>query len=258
MENKKVLLVDLDPQSSLSISLGRSQPDRIDTTLATLMGKVITDTAFETKEGILKHDEGVDLLPANIELSSIEVSLVNAMSRETILKQYLDAVKKDYDFILLDCMSSFVIVKDMSRFGRDYLKVGFYTEILFKEKGVRFIAINNGIDSNNKAESDFTPFLNIMNEWYARDTSRKIQSIFRARMEEGKRVSPSVPYGYYRNPKNKQELLVDKESSKVVKRIYQLVIEGYGVTQIADILTKDKVLVPSSLCSLALSRKRPQ
>lgn len=95
---------------------------------------------------------------------------------------------------------STLIVKDMSRFGRDYLKVGFYTEILFKEKGVRFIAINNGINSENKAESDFTPFLNIMNELYARDTSRKIQSIFRARMEERKRVSPSVPYGYYRNP----------------------------------------------------------
>ncbi len=106
MENKKVLLVDADPQGSLSISLGHSQPDSIDTTLATIMGKVITDTAFEPKEGILKHDEGVDLLPANIELSSMEVSLVNAMSRETILKQYLDTVKKQYDFILLDCMPS--------------------------------------------------------------------------------------------------------------------------------------------------------
>lgn len=89
-----------------------------------------------------------------------------------------------------------------------------------------------------------------MNEWYARDTSRKIQSIFRARMEEGKRVSPSVPYGYFRNPKNKQELLVDKESAKVVKRIYHLVIEGYGVTQIADILTKDKVLIPSAYAEI--------
>mgnify|MGYP002407701095 FL=1 len=106
MENKKVLLVDADPQGSLSISLGHSQPDSIDTTLATIMGKVITDTAFEPKEGILKHDEGVDLLPANIELSSMEVSLVNAMSRETILKQYLDTVKKQYDYILLDCMPS--------------------------------------------------------------------------------------------------------------------------------------------------------
>lgn len=145
---------------------------------------------------------------------------------------------------------STVIVKDMSRFGRDYLKVGFYTEILFKEKGVRFIAINNGIDSEKQTESDFTPFLNIMNEWYARDTSRKIQSIFRARMEEGKRVSSSVPYGYYRNPKNKQELLVDKESAEVVKRIYRLVIEGYGVTQIAGILTKDKILIPSAYAEI--------
>lgn len=106
MENKKVLLVDADPQGSLSISLGHTQPDSIDTTLATIMGKVITDTAFEPREGILKHDEGVDLLPANIELSSMEVSLVNAMSRETILKQYLDTVKKQYDYILLDCMPS--------------------------------------------------------------------------------------------------------------------------------------------------------
>ena len=79
---------------------------------------------------------------------------------------------------------STVIVKDMSRFGRDYLKVVFYTEILFKEKGVRFIAINNGIDSEKQAESDFAPFLNIINEWYVRYTSRKIQYIFRARMKK--------------------------------------------------------------------------
>ena len=75
---------------------------------------------------------------------------------------------------------SAVIVKDMSRFGRDYLKVGFYTEVMFKEKGVRFIAINNGIDSANQQDSDFTPFLNIMNEWYARDASRKIQAVFKS------------------------------------------------------------------------------
>lgn len=106
MEGKKVLLVDTDPQGSLSISLGYPQPDKLPTTISTVMGKVITDTALESKEGILQHYEGVDLLPANIELSGMEVSLVNAMSRETILKQYLDTVKKQYDFILLDCMPS--------------------------------------------------------------------------------------------------------------------------------------------------------
>lgn len=106
MEGKKVLLVDTDPQGSLSISLGYPQPDKLPTTIATVMGKIITDTALGPKEGILQHHEGVDLLPANIELSGMEVSLVNAMSRETILKQYLDTMKKQYDFILLDCMPS--------------------------------------------------------------------------------------------------------------------------------------------------------
>lgn len=96
-----------------------------------------------------------------------------------------------------------VVVKDMSRFGRDYLKVGFYTDVLFQEKGVRFIAVNNGIDSDKQGENDFTPFLNIMNEWYARDCSRKIKAIFKSRMQDGKRVSPSVPYGYRRDPNDK-------------------------------------------------------
>lgn len=139
-----------------------------------------------------------------------------------------------------------IIVKDMSRFGRDYLKVGFYTEVMFKEKGVRFIAINNGIDSSNQQDSDFTPFLNIMNEWYARDSSRKIQAIFKARMQEGKRVSPSVPYGYRRDPDDKQHLIVDPEPAAVVRRIFKLVLEGNGVNRIADILYADKILIPSA------------
>lgn len=95
-EGKKVLLADCDSQGSLSISLGHFQPDAIPITLATVMGKVITDTPIDMKEGILRHEENVDLLPANIELSGMEVSLVNAMSRETILKQYLDTEKKQY------------------------------------------------------------------------------------------------------------------------------------------------------------------
>ena len=139
-----------------------------------------------------------------------------------------------------------IIVKDMSRFGRDYLKVGFYTEVMFKEKGVRFIAINNGIDSSNQQDSDFTPFLNIMNEWYARDSSRKIQAIFKARMQEGKRVSPSVPYGYRRDPDDKQHLIIDPEPAAVVRRIFKLVLEGNGVNRIANILYADKILIPSA------------
>ena len=105
-EGKKVLLVDCDPQGSLSISLGYSQPDSLPVTLATVMGKVLSEEPISPEEGILRHAEGVDLMPANIELSGMEVSLVNAMSRETILRQYLDTVKRQYDHIILDCMPS--------------------------------------------------------------------------------------------------------------------------------------------------------
>ena len=106
LEGKKVLLIDADPQGSLSISLGHPQPDKLPITLSTIMSKVMTDEPIENKEGILTHAEGVDLLPANIELSGMEVSLVNAMSRETVLKQYIDTLRKQYDYVLLDCMPS--------------------------------------------------------------------------------------------------------------------------------------------------------
>ena len=103
---KKVLVVDVDPQASLSISLGHSQPDDLPVTLSDLMGKVLNDQPIAPGEGILHHAEGVDLMPSNIQLSGMEVSLVNAMSRETILRQYLDTVRKQYTHILLDCQPS--------------------------------------------------------------------------------------------------------------------------------------------------------
>lgn len=106
MEGKKVLLVDTDPQASLTISLGYPVPACISPTLSDLMKKIVSDQPIESGEGILHHPEGVDLVPANIELAGMEVSLVNVMSRESVLKQYLDSVKKEYDFILLDCMPS--------------------------------------------------------------------------------------------------------------------------------------------------------
>ena len=140
---------------------------------------------------------------------------------------------------------STIIVKDMSRFGRDYLKVGYYTEIMFVEKGVRFIAVNNNIDSANQTDSDFTPFLNIMNEWYARDSSRKINAVFTDRMERGLRCSGAIPYGYYRKPDDKQTLYVDEEAAKVVRRIFDMVVQGYTYNEIIRIFHEEKILIPA-------------
>ena len=106
MEGKKVLLVDTDPQGSLTISMGWQQPDELSTTLSTLMAKAMNDQPIQPGEGILHHAEGVDLIPANIELAGLEVALVNSMNREKMLKQVLDSAKRKYDFILLDCMPS--------------------------------------------------------------------------------------------------------------------------------------------------------
>ncbi len=105
-EGKRVLLVDTDPQGSLTIALGNARPDDLQVTLTDLMEKVMQEQSIAPGEGILTHEEGVDLVPANITLSGLEVAMVNAMSRETILKQYLETVKDRYDFILLDCMPS--------------------------------------------------------------------------------------------------------------------------------------------------------
>ena len=139
-----------------------------------------------------------------------------------------------------------LIVKDMSRLGRNYLQVGFYTEVMFPQKNVRFLAINNSIDSNNATGNDFTPFLNIMNEWYAKDTSNKIKAVFDSRMRDGKRCSGSVPYGYIRQPGDKQTLIVDPAAAQVVKRIFELAKEGYSARKIADILSEDKVMIPAA------------
>ncbi len=106
MEGKKVLLVDADPQGSLTISMGWQQPDELPTTLSTLMAKAMNDQPIQPGEGILHHAEGVDLIPANIELAGLEVALVNSMNREKMLKQVLDGAKREYDFILLDCMKT--------------------------------------------------------------------------------------------------------------------------------------------------------
>lgn len=143
-----------------------------------------------------------------------------------------------------------LVVKDLSRFGRNYLQVGYYTEILFPKKGVRFIAINNNVDSAAPQDNDFTPFLNIMNEWYAKDTSNKIKAIFKSRMKDGMRCSGSIPYGYKRKPDDKQTLIVDEPAAEIVRKIFRLACQGNSTTAIAEILTAEQVLIPAAYAAL--------
>ena len=138
-----------------------------------------------------------------------------------------------------------VIVKDMSRVGRDYLQTGFYTEVLFKQQGVRFIAVSNGVDSTDATSSEFAPFLNIMNEWYLRDCSRKIRASYKVRGNAGKHTTNNVPYGYKKSPDDKNQWIIDEEVAPVVRRIYRLCVEGYGIGDIAKILREDKIETPS-------------
>ena len=138
-----------------------------------------------------------------------------------------------------------VIVKDMSRLGRDYLKVGFYTEVAFPEADVRFIAINNGVDSANQQESDLTPFINIFNEFYAKDTSKKSRAVFKAKGQSGKPLCTNPPYGYKKDPDDKNRWIVDDEAAAVVKEIFHLCMSGYGPTQIAKELRKRRIETPA-------------
>ena len=137
----------------------------------------------------------------------------------------------------------YLCLKDMSRLGRDYLKVGQIMEIL-RQQGVRLIAINDGVDTA-RGDDDFTPFRNIMNEYYARDTSRKIRSTFQAKGKTGKHLTGLVIYGYLWN-ETRDQWLVDEYSAEVVKRIFSMTIEGMGPYQIANRLKEEKVLIPSA------------
>lgn len=142
-------------------------------------------------------------------------------------------------------MVSMVVVKDMSRFGRNYLEVGLYTEIRFPELGVRFVAVNDGVDSDNQMDNDFTPFRNIMNEWYAKDTSKKIRAVLRSKGMAGKRIAVRAPYGYIRGADG--NLIIDEEARPVVELIFQLCIEGNGPRKISRILQERAIPSPATL-----------
>ena len=136
-----------------------------------------------------------------------------------------------------------ILIKDMSRMGRDYLKVGQYMELL-RQKNVRLIAVNENVDSFRE-DDDFTPFRNIMNEWYARDTSKKIKSTFKAKGKSGKHVASTTPYGYLKDKDDPNVWIVDEEAAVVVRRIFHMTMDGYGPYQIARALKEDKVEIPA-------------
>ena len=137
-----------------------------------------------------------------------------------------------------------IIVKDMSRFGRDYIMVGYYTEIMLPQMDIRFIAVNDNVDSENQADNDFTPFRNIINEWYAKDTSKKIRSVLKAKGNSGKHLSVIPPFGYKKDPNDKEKWIIDEEAAQIVRKIYRLYLDGNTMGGIARILTAEGIETP--------------
>ena len=140
---------------------------------------------------------------------------------------------------------STIIVKDMSRLGRDYLQVGMYTEMVFPNADIRFIAINNGVDSANQVDNDMTPFINLFNEFYAKDTSKKIKAVFKAKGNSGKPLCTNPPYGYLKAPNDKNHWVIDEQAAPVVKDIFKMCVEGKGPSQIAKALMSKGIPTPT-------------
>ena len=140
-----------------------------------------------------------------------------------------------------------LLCKDLSRIGRNYLQTGFYTEIMFRQYGVHFIAVANNIDSDEQESSEFAPFLNIMNEWYLRDQSKKVAAAYRVKGKAGKPTSNSAIYGYKKDPEDKDHWLVDEEAAAVVRRIFRLAVEGHGPYEISKCSPPRRRSVPATI-----------
>ena len=138
-----------------------------------------------------------------------------------------------------------LIVKDLSRFGRNYLQVGYYTDVLFPEFGVHFIAVNDGVDST-RGENEFTAIRNVFNEMYARDTSKKIRATWQSKGKSGEHLTTIPPYGYIKDPEDKKKWIVDEEAAAVVQKIFSLCVDGLGPTQIAKWLKQHQILNPTA------------
>ena len=137
-----------------------------------------------------------------------------------------------------------IITKDLSRLGRNYIEVGSYTEIYFPKNNVRYIAVNDNFDSMYTDGNELAPFKNLFNEWFARDTSKKIRAVKRAKAEKGERIGSRPPYGYVKDPNNKNHIIVDEETAPVVQKVFSMCVAGLGPTMIANRLKELQILTP--------------
>ena len=202
----------------------------------------------------LSRDDGMDSESNSISVQKMILSKYAKEHGYDITKFYVDDGYSGANFerpgfkeMLADADAGkigTIIVKDMSRFGRNYLEVGLYTEKRFPSLGIRFIAINDGVDSNDQASNEFTPFRNIINEWYCRDCSRKMKASYKARAANGSHLSGFASYGYQIDPDDKKHLIVDPVAAEVVRRIFQLFIGGLNINQIATRLNQEGIAAP--------------
>ena len=192
-------------------------------------------------------------------------SIVNqkAMLKEYALKNHFKNIKffvddgwsgtnfdrpsfRELESLVEDGKVGIIIVKDMSRLGRNYLQVGMYTDVVFPDNNVRFVAINDNVDSSIQTEFDMTPIRNFCNELYARDTAKKIKSSFKLKGERGEYLASTPPFGYMKNPNNPKEWIIDEGAAETVRYIFYLCVSGLGPTQIAKKLQAEKILTPTA------------
>lgn len=204
----------------------------------------------------LSQDDGIDMESNSIS-NQKEILMTYAKQNNYPNPQYFidDGISgttferdgfKNMEALIENGEVSTVIVKDLSRFGRNYLEAGNYLEIKYPMLGVKFIAIQENVDTMSGTGMEMMPFHNIFNEWYAAQTSKKIRAVWQMKSANGKRVGSSVPYGYMKSPQDKEQWIIDEPAADIVRKIFALSLAGRGIAQIARQLQEEKVLIPTA------------
>ena len=182
-------------------------------------------------------------LEQNPEIIVVQTYIDNGATGTNFHRPGFQQMLSDIEAGLINC----VIVKDLSRFGREQVEMGRLTQVVYPSLGIRFIAIQDNIDTENRDSNamEMMPIMNIFNEWHAANTSKKIRAVMKSKGEAGEHLCTNPPYGYRKDPENKKRWIIDPEAAEVVKRIFALCLDGYGPSQIARILKEDKVITPT-------------